>query len=138
MCGRVSGTGSGVRRDGTCVTGYTIHVEGPTDDEIAKALRFAAGEMWPLSPGEWAAYARDDRWKLSIIRKENDTRSDMSKLALGDHVIDRISNFNGVITGICHYITGASRAQVQPLCGENGEYRDSQWFDFDRLDLLDS
>jgi hypothetical protein len=52
---------------------------------------------------------------------------------LGRAVQDRITGFSGVVTAYCEYITGCNQALVAPKIGEDGSFKDSQWFDVQRL-----
>lgn len=51
----------------------------------------------------------------------------------GHRATDKVTKFKGVVTGKCMYITGCSQYLVQPGVSEDGVYRDSKWFDEDRL-----
>lgn len=51
---------------------------------------------------------------------------------LGDKVVDQITEFNGVVTGIVYYITGCHQALVAPKSTDN-VFKESHWFDLDRL-----
>jgi hypothetical protein len=53
-------------------------------------------------------------------------------IELGDTVRDRITNFEGVVTGRCAYLSGCNQMLVVPPAKE-GAYRDGQWFDEQRL-----
>lgn len=49
---------------------------------------------------------------------------------------DKISGFTGVATGHCDYITGCSQTLLQPPASETGDFKDSRWFDDQRLELV--
>lgn len=51
----------------------------------------------------------------------------------GQMVVDQITGFAGRVTGVAHYISGCSQALVAPKIGADGSFRDSQWFDVQRL-----
>jgi hypothetical protein len=51
----------------------------------------------------------------------------------GQEVIDRITGFTGIVTGVCDYITGCKQALIQPRIKENGDFVESRWLDMDRL-----
>jgi len=55
---------------------------------------------------------------------------------LGKRVKDRITGFAGIVTGQCQYISGCSQALVAPSVGADGTFKDSQWFDEQRLEGL--
>jgi hypothetical protein len=53
----------------------------------------------------------------------------------GDRVKDRVTGFEGVVTGVGEYITGCRQCLVQPSA-RDGKYEDGRWLDDDRLELL--
>jgi hypothetical protein len=55
-------------------------------------------------------------------------------IILGITATDRITGFSGVITGLCHYISGCSQALVTPKVAADGALREPAWFDLQRLD----
>lgn len=57
---------------------------------------------------------------------------------LGVKVQDKITGFAGTVTGVVNYLTGCNQALVVPPVGSDGNMRDGQWFDFQRLDVTDS
>lgn len=56
---------------------------------------------------------------------------------LGVRARDRISGFEGVVTGRCEYITGCNQALLSPTVGANGDAREPHWFDEQRLVITD-
>ena len=56
---------------------------------------------------------------------------------LGTRVRDRITGFTGIVTGVCHYISGCNQALVVPPVDDQGKRRESEWFDVQRLQRLD-
>jgi hypothetical protein len=60
------------------------------------------------------------------------------EIALGMKVKDVITGFAGIVTGFTEYISGCKQALVVPPVGSDGSYKDGQWFDRDRLAILDS
>lgn len=52
---------------------------------------------------------------------------------LGKKVIDRITGFEGTVTGHVEYLTGCNQALVVPTVDEKGLLREGQWFDVQRL-----
>ena len=52
---------------------------------------------------------------------------------LGKKVKDKITGFEGVVTGRVEYLTGCNQCLVQPKVGKDGGFKDSQWFDEQRL-----
>lgn len=59
-------------------------------------------------------------------------------VAIGDKVRDRITGFEGVITGYVHYISGCDQVLVAPRVKEDGSAISSQWFDDDRVDIVEA
>ena len=51
---------------------------------------------------------------------------------LGKHAADKISNFNGVVTGYAEYHTGRSDVLISPVVGVNKEVK-SDWFPEERV-----
>lgn len=62
----------------------------------------------------------------------------MSEINLGDKVTDKITGFQGIVTGIVHHITGCHQALLAPKVKEDGALVRSEWFDLDRLEVLSS
>jgi hypothetical protein len=57
-------------------------------------------------------------------------------IELGLKAKDRITGFEGIITGRAQYLTGCSQCVLVPTVNEKGEVRDGQWFDESRLEIL--
>lgn len=55
---------------------------------------------------------------------------------LGLTVRDRITGFQGVVTGFVEYLTGCNQALVLPPIAADGAFRDSVWFDAQRLEQV--
>lgn len=55
---------------------------------------------------------------------------------LGRTMRDRITGFTGVVTGQCSYISGCNQSLLLPPVKEDGAYRDGQWFDDQRLEVV--
>jgi len=53
----------------------------------------------------------------------------MTKINLGDEVIDTISGFKGVAIGKTDWLAGCTRITVQPKVGKDGKLNESQTFD---------
>lgn len=62
----------------------------------------------------------------------------MEKPKVGMEVIDRITGFKGIAVGRVEYLTGCVQFLVQPGIKEDGGWRDSHWFDEDRLAIVNS
>lgn len=56
-------------------------------------------------------------------------------IKLGQTVRDRITGFQGVVTGIVNYISGCHQALVVPRVKDDGSLTDAQWFDLQRLEI---
>jgi hypothetical protein len=54
-------------------------------------------------------------------------------IKLGSKVEDKITGFSGIVTGFVTYLSGCNQALVVPKVGKDGAFRDSQWFDEQRL-----
>ena len=57
--------------------------------------------------------------------------------ALGRQGQDVITGFMGVVTGRATYISGCAQLLLAPKCDALGQFRESQWFDEQRVQLLD-
>lgn len=58
-------------------------------------------------------------------------------IELGKQYQDKITGFEGVVTGFVQYISGCNQALLAPKVGSDGALRDSQWLDIQRLTPLD-
>ena len=56
---------------------------------------------------------------------------------LGTKVKDKVTGFQGIVTGVTHYLTGCSQALVVPPVDEQGNHKEGHWYDFQRLDRVD-
>jgi len=52
---------------------------------------------------------------------------------LGMKVVDKVTEFKGVVTSISFDLYGCIQVLVSPGTDEQGKYRDSRWFDTQRL-----
>jgi hypothetical protein len=81
------------------------------------------------------------RWGNGLFKQSRPTRfvwveqqkEHRTMIKLGQKVIDRITGFTGTVTGKCEYISGCSQVLVAPRVGDDGAFKDSQWFDQQRL-----
>lgn len=57
---------------------------------------------------------------------------------LGDIAKDKITGFEGVITGKASYLTGCDQYCIQPKVkdGDSGNCPDAKWFDEGRIDPI--
>lgn len=58
-------------------------------------------------------------------------------MQLGATTKDKITGYEGIITGKCSYITGCDQYLIQPKTKE-GTWVEAKWFDENRLEQLDS
>lgn len=56
---------------------------------------------------------------------------------LGETARDRITGFEGVVTGLALYISGCDQALLAPPVDKEGRFRDGLWFDIRRLVRID-
>lgn len=57
------------------------------------------------------------------------------KHPLGAAAIDQVTGFAGTIIGRTEWTTGCRQYCLAPRVGDDGAYRESQWFDEDRLTI---
>lgn len=57
---------------------------------------------------------------------------------MGKEVIDRITGFKGIVTGICHYLTGCVMIGVQPKLNKDGKLDRDEWFAVSRIKVISS
>ncbi len=57
-------------------------------------------------------------------------------IQLGSKIRDRITGFEGVVTGRVEYLTGCNQVLVAPRVKADGGHLDSCWFDEQRCDVL--
>ncbi len=55
-------------------------------------------------------------------------------MELGNTARDRITGFEGTLTGEARYLTGCTQFSLTPKIGPDGAVRESQWFDEGRLE----
>lgn len=56
---------------------------------------------------------------------------------LGHTFRDKITQFEGVCTGYCEYLSGCHQALIVPKVKPDGTMPDSHWFDVQRLTRID-
>lgn len=54
---------------------------------------------------------------------------------LGKRARDRVSGFEGVIVGLCEYLTGCNQYGIQPPA-KDGKLDSAQWFDVYRVEII--
>lgn len=56
-------------------------------------------------------------------------------IIMGATYRDRITDFTGIATGLCQYISGCSQALIQPFgLTDKGDVREARWIDEQRLE----
>ena len=60
----------------------------------------------------------------------------MKKIKLGSLAKDKITGFEGVITGRAEYLTGCNQYVLQPICNDKTNYPAGEWFDEGRIIVL--
>lgn len=50
---------------------------------------------------------------------------------------DKITGFEGIVTGHADYITGCDQYILQPP-SKDGEFKEARWFDENRIEILNS
>lgn len=58
-------------------------------------------------------------------------------LKLGTPVRDKITGFKGVLVGHVDYISGCSQGLVSPKVAKDGSFKESNWFDDQRIITLE-
>jgi hypothetical protein len=74
----------------------------------------------------------EETTRHSVAPLDDKVKGESMSIELGDTVRDRITSFEGVVTGRCAYLSGCNQMLVVPPAKE-GAYRDGQWFDEQRL-----
>jgi len=59
-------------------------------------------------------------------------------IKLGSKARDKITGFVGIVTGRASFLTGCDRYDVQPMIDDKGDYKESRWFDANRLEVLEA
>lgn len=60
-------------------------------------------------------------------------------IQLGDKAQDKITLFEGIVTGKCLYISGCDQILIQPQgLKEDGEKKSASWIDIDRCKLIEA
>lgn len=73
----------------------------------------------------------------SLSKTISPTTETSMSIQLGSTYKDKITGFQGVATGFVQYISGCNQALIAPRVGPDGGGKDSQWFDQQRLELVD-
>jgi len=66
------------------------------------------------------------------------TFTTVKTVKIGQRVKDRLTGFEGTVTGRCEYLTGCCQVLVQPGIKTGNEWIESRWFDEPRLEIVDA
>jgi hypothetical protein len=56
-------------------------------------------------------------------------------MILGQKAKDKITGFEGILTGKCEYLTGCTQYSIQPITKDDGGFIEGRWFDEGRLEI---
>lgn len=59
-------------------------------------------------------------------------------IKLGQKVKDKITGFTGIAVAKAEYLTGCTQIGISPPMGKDGKLGESMYFDWTRLEVLDS
>lgn len=62
----------------------------------------------------------------------------MFAMEMGIKVRDKITGFEGVVSGRCQHLTGCDTYGVTPKVDKDGKVQDTHWFDQHRLEVVES
>jgi len=62
----------------------------------------------------------------------------MNEIKIGNAVRDKITGFSGIVIGITEWLTGCDTIGVQPQELKDGTPVGMQWFDSNRIEVLNS
>ena len=55
---------------------------------------------------------------------------------LGKKGKDRITGFEGIITGKCYYLYGCAQYSLNPKVDKDGNTKEINWFDIGRIEII--
>ena len=58
-------------------------------------------------------------------------------MRFGDKARDKVSGFEGIVTGRSTFLTGCEQYLLCPTVKEDGSFKDSLWFDVGRLEVTE-
>lgn len=67
----------------------------------------------------------------------NDNLHAQIKFTLGQTAKDKVTGFQGVMTGFCRYLTGCDQYLLAPKVDVDGKHVDAKWYDVNRLELVE-
>lgn len=82
-------------------------------------------------PAEWPA-------STSEVQPINRKDFTMETIQLGQKGRDRVTGFEGIVTGVCNYLSGCNQALLVPRVGADGAYRAGEWFDVQRVEITEA
>lgn len=59
-------------------------------------------------------------------------------IALGVKAKDKLTGFQGCVTGRCEYLTGCNQYSLLPPAKDDGTFVEPRWFDEQRLEVIDA
>lgn len=62
----------------------------------------------------------------------------MSDVKLGMKARDVVTGYSGIVTGICHHLTGCDTVGLQPPAKEGEKIQAAHWFDINRIEVLEA
>lgn len=90
--------------------------------------------LWSAIPGAIHGLFVADHWTFDPTTQE---QSMSTTPQLGDRARDRITGFEGVVTGTCRYLTGCDQLLLAPQ-SRDGDFKESHWFDRDRCVVVEA
>lgn len=60
----------------------------------------------------------------------------MKKFKLGHEAKDKVTGFQGILTGYCEYLTGCNQYHIQPKCEKATSYPNGTWIDEGKIELI--
>lgn len=58
------------------------------------------------------------------------------KFKFGQKAKDKITGFQGILTGHCEYLTGCDQYLIQPRCEKNNVFPEAQWIDEGKIIII--
>ena len=57
-------------------------------------------------------------------------------IGLGQKAKDKITGFEGILTGRCEYLYGCDQYLLTPSVDKEGKRQDGEWFDEGRIEII--
>ena len=73
----------------------------------------------------------------TILTRKVGTNDRFNGIDLGDRVRDILTGFTGIVTGRVSYLTGCDQVLLLPRSSDETKMNDAQWFDIERVQLVD-